>query len=507
MQMKKLTFLTLLFCSVQFLCAQVPEFLGSGYTDGISVTSSSEYSDQDIWPDTALGMNTLSGLGMNAKAYEAARFLQQASIGYSAEHIDDVLTLGMEGWIDDQFTKSAEYILPEVRVIEGIIADSILASNGNDSTALDRRPSWPVFNYAWWQTNMMNEDLLRHKVAAALSEILVISRKSDLSGFGDGMADYYDVLLRNAFGRYDSLLYDVTLHPCMGFYLTHANNPKTDTSQNIRPDENYAREFMQLFTIGLYELNQDGSRIVEYGNELATYSQADIREMSRVFTGLSYGDVIPNMYDTLPEFGMHIWNANVTLPMKMYDTDDPATMYEDEDQHENGAKDILGIETIPDGQTGLQDIQDAIRIIFDHPNVAPFVSYRLIQRLVKSNPSPAYITRVADVFDDNGSGIKGDMKAVIKAILLDEEARDCSYQMDPFNSRLKEPLFRYTHFARAVDKSNDNNFYWNVNYEFERSAKQDILASPSVFNFYNPDDTPNGPIGDAGLAAPRVQVA
>jgi hypothetical protein len=177
-------------------------------------------------------------------------------------------------------------------------------------------------------------------------------------------------------------------------------------------------------------------------------------------------------------------------------------------QHEPGVKHLLNGYTVPNGQTGLQDINSAIDNLFNHPNVGPFIGYRLIQRLVKSNPSPAYIQRVASAF--NGSPpygtVRGDMKSVIKAILLDPEAREASYQLNPVNGRLKEPLFRYTHFVRSVDKYNPNGFYWNVNYGFYEDTKQDILASPSVFNFFLPDDTPKGDISAQGLVAPEFKL-
>ncbi len=502
--MKKLTF-SFLTLSLAFYQLAAQQYLGSGNHQGISVKSSSEYSDEDIWSDTAFATKTITGQGMNAEYYEAARLLEHASIGYHMSHIEDVVSLGIEGWIDDQIASDPEYILPEFRVIEQIIADSIYAETG-DSSQIPRRQNWATFNYAWWQVNMTNDDLLRHKVATALSEFLVISRRSQLGDFGDGLSAYYDILLEHAFGNYEDLLYAISTNPCMAFYLTSINNPRTDSSRNIRPDENYAREFMQLFSIGLYELEQDGSRSVVNGQEVPTYDQDDVREMSKIFTGLSYGDVIPNMYHPEAYWGMGIWNADVTVPCKMYDEDDPETMYIDEEQHEHGIKVILKNDTVPAGQTGLEDIADAIEIIFNHPNVGPFVSHKLIQRMIKSNPSPAYISRIAAVFNDNGSGQRGDMAAVIKAILMDPEARECSYMSDDHNSRLKEPFLRYTHFARAVQKEAPNGFLWNINWNFTNEVKQSILASPSVFNFFLPDDTPNGPISGAGLVAPEFKL-
>ncbi len=490
---------------------EAQSYYGGGNSNNVTVTSSHQYQDP-AWPNTAFDDNTVNDQGMLAPYFDAARFLQQASIGYEEADVQAVMNLGMENWIEDQFNKSASLTLPKTEEIFDIINDSLTAAGL--AHEIDRRPNWKIFNYAWWDINMYNDDLLRHKVAAALSEILVISRNSDLSGYGDGLASYYDLLLEHAFGNYRNLLYDVTLHPCMGHYLSHLNNPKTDTINDIHPDENYAREIMQLFTIGLYELNLDGSRQMQNGQEIPTYDNEDINQFAKVFTGLGVGDVVPelldpnNMYDDTAYFGMGLWKANVTIPMKMYEVDDPNTNWRDEDQHEDGPKYLLNGFVIPGTQTGLQEIDAAVGHLFDHANVGPFIAYRLIQRLVKSNPSPGYISRVATAFNNGYGGHtgRGNMKAVIKAILMDSEARGESFQNSPMNGRLIEPLFRYTHFARAADKVNPNGFYWNVAYGFYEDTKQAVLASPSVFNFFLPDDTPLGPIQDAGLVAPEFKL-
>lgn len=498
-----LTFFSLLFSQ---------NYYGGGNATGVTVTASSSYQESS-WPTAAGPANTVSDQGMLAPYFDAARFLGQASIGFDSNHVYQVMSMGFESWIDDQFSKPTSNILPKTEQIFAILADT-LTSQGMASE-IPRRPTWKHFNYAWWETNMFSDDLLRHKVACALSEILVISRNSDLSQYGDGLASYYDLLLLHSFGNYRDLLYDVTLHPCMGFYLSHLNNPKTDLVTNTHPDENYAREIMQLFSIGLYMLDNTGIRQLDgNGQEIPTYDNDDIHEFAKVFTGLGIGDVIPelldpnNMYDDTASFGMGLWKANVTVPMRMYETDNPATTWRDEDQHEDGEKHLLNGFTVPDGQSGLQDISDAIDNLFNHQNVGPFIAYRLIQRLVKSNPSPAYVGRVADAFDGDGpyGTIRGDMKSVIKAILLDVEAREESYQLIDANAKLKEPLFRYTHFARVADKYNANGFYWNIGSGFYDDTRQAILASPSVFNFFLPDDTPNGEIEAQGLVAPEYKL-
>ncbi len=496
-------------------------YIGGGNSSGISVTASSTHQDTSWGALTASPQNTVAADGMMAPYFDAARFLTQATIGFDESHVLEVLGMaGYEAWIDAQFAKPTSYTLARTQEIVDMINDSIVASMPGvpyDTIAkyyFPRRPTWKHFNYAWWEVNTFNEDLLRHRVACALSEILVISRNSDLSGYGDGLASYYDMLLAHAFGNYRHLLFDVSIHPCMGFYLSHLNNPKTIDSIGQHPDENYAREVMQLFSIGLYELNLDGTRKQQGGADIPTYDNDDIAEFAKIFTGLGVGDLIPelldpnSMYDDTAHFGMDLWKADVTVPMRMYEKDDPNTSWRDEDQHEDGIKHLLNGANVPAGQSGMQDVSDAIDNLFNHENVGPFLAYRLIQRLVKSNPSPAYVSRVATTFNGGGTygTVRGDMKSVIKAILLDDEAREESCQEDQINSRLKEPLFRYTHFSRAVDKYNPNNLYWNIGYSFYEDTKQAVLASPSVFNFFLYDDSPNGPINDMGLVAPEYKI-
>ncbi len=485
---------SLLLCHVQGSLAQ--SYIGGGNAQGISVTASSQH-NQSKWPKAATANNTINGNGLDAKDMEASRFLAQAALGYDLTHIQDVSNLGIESWIDAQIQLPQTMMLPKVEQIYQITLDS-MAAKGDAPQVDEFRPRWWDFNYAWWDQIMRNDDLLRHRVAFALSEIFVVSRKSDLTNFGDGLASYYDMLAKHAFGNYENLLRDVTLHPVMGEYLSHLNNPKADPANNIHPDENYAREIMQLFSIGLYELNMDGSRLTDAnGDFIPTYGQDDIREFAKIFTGLGVSGVVENPYpgsDNL-YFGRGIWTADMTRPMMMY-----------EEEHEAGPKSLLKGYTVPTGQTGMQDINDAIHNLATHPNTGPFISYRLIQRLVKSNPSGAYVARVAEVFNNNGNGVRGDMAAVVKAILMDGEARACSFLSDDKNSKLKEPLIKYVHFARAVNKSNPMDYYWNVNYNFSIWVNQDLMDSPSVFNFYLPDHQPNGEIADEGLVAPEFNL-
>lgn len=463
---------------------------------GLCQNDSDSKSTDQFSITTANGANTTSNKAFNLKELEASRFLTQATLGFESEHIDHVLLGGIEAWIDYQMQLEQTRILPKTQKIFQIKVDSMAVQDTMPSI-LEFRPRWWIFNYAWWDQMMQNEDLLRHRVAVALTEIFVISRKGDLQNFGDGFAGYYDMLAEHAFGNFRDLIEDVSLHPCMGKYLSHLNNPKADPENNIHPDENYAREIMQLFTIGLYELNNDGTRkLNSNGDFIPTYGQDDIREYAKIFTGLGVAKNIKNPYNHKKVyFGKSLWTSDVNVPMVMY-----------EDQHETGPKTLLGNQVVPGGQGGMKDINDALDNLFNHPNVGPFISFRIIQRLVKSNPSPEYVDRVAAVFNNNGKGVRGDMAATIKAILLDPEARSSDFLSDQSAGRLKEPLLRYTQFARMIDKKNANNFLWNDNAIFAKSVKQDLFDSPSVFNFYLPDYSPSGDISEADLFAPEFTI-
>jgi len=494
----KIRLVVILIGLTHIVSGQIPEYFGAGNDSLITVTSSSFLSDT-VWPFNPIPQNTINGVGLTGSHQEATRFLMQATVGFEEQHVESLIDIGMEAWIDEQIALPNSLLLPSIETIYQLTIDTLLANNGNDSSAIVTRPNYVDFNYAWWDVNMKNDDLLRHRVATALSEIMVISRISALGGYGYGLGSYYDVLSKNALGNFETLLTDMTLHPMMGWYLTYINNPKTDTITGIFPDENFAREVMQLFTIGLVELNLDGTpKLDNQGNEIPTYTNHEVGEFAKIFTGLGYGDVYPFFAQT----GVtNRWNLNLNVA----DMTSPMIMYEEE--HEQGEKYLLNQTVVPAGQTGMEDIEDAISNIFNHPNVGPFIAYRLIQRLIKSNPTPQYIARVASIFNSNENGVRGDMASVVKAILLDEEARNCSYQNADVNSKLKEPFLRYSQFARLATLSRPNdNYWWNNSDYFHRDVQQDIMAAPSVFNFFMFNDAPNGAIKDAGLVAPEFQI-
>ncbi|HEX6852022.1 MAG TPA: DUF1800 family protein [Candidatus Polarisedimenticolaceae bacterium] len=403
---------------------------------------------------------------------DSARFLGQATLGANWEEIHRTATLGRASWLDEQFAK------PVGRHRPFLDARSRL---GLEVTAEHRR-------WSWWEQVMEGPDPLRQRVALALSEIFVVSDANDAVGNNPiGLADYYDMLLDRAFGNYRDLLLDVTLHPVMGAYLSHLRNERSNPAAGRYPDENYAREIMQLFSIGLFQLNADGTlKLDGAGRPMPTYDNDDITEFAKIFTGLSFASPSRDF-----RRGTEVW----TEPMRMHD-----------EFHEPGPKRLLRGKYVPAGQTGMKDVNDAIDNLFQHPNVGPFLSRRLIQRLVTSNPSPEYIGRVAAVFADDGAGVRGNLKAVVRAILLDPEAATPPGSSDVARGRLQESFLRRVHLARAFDARSPAAEYRISDPGAPVAFGQRPLSSPTVFNFFLPDHQPTGEIADAGIVAPEFQI-
>lgn len=476
--------------SISIVTAQdYTDYIGAGHSEGIIVISSSEEVGSEAF-------KTIDGAGMNSRLFETGRFLSQATMGADLDLINIVKNMDYGVWIDQQITEPVTYLQSEVEDIWEEYLDT-LESRGYEDPQDAFGPAMPELTSAWWHNNMVASDLIRQKVAFALSEMFVISSNSDLGGEAIAMAHYYDKLLDGAFGNYKDILSEISLHAAMGYYLSHFNNPKAVPEENLHPDENYAREIMQLFSIGLYELNNDGTHQLDNdGNSIPTYDNADIKEMAKIFTGLGPGGINENVWWTdEPYFGLGIFGIDWTVPMAMY-----------EDFHEPGIKVILKNDTIPANQLGLDDIDEAINVLFNHQNVPPFVSYRLIQRLVKSNPTPNYVERIANVFIDNGNGVRGDMAAIIKSILLDEEARNGEYMFEQHSSRLREPLVRHMQITKGLEIVEEpGGRYWH-NFDYDNSLKQQILFAPTVFNFFLPNHQPVGDIANSGLVSPEFKI-
>lgn len=496
--MKKILFVLLIALPYATI-AQTPhtDFIGAGHQTGITISTSHNQVAANAGSVTVDGFPIVQKEALT----DAGRFLSQATLGADYETIQKVAAMGYEAWLEEQFTLPTSEYLP---ITESIYQHFIneWANHFGMSTVIENGEGLPFghfFSLAWWQNNMTATDLLRHKIALALSEILVISYKSgNLEDSGFGIGYFYDILYKNSFGNYRDILRDVTLSPAMGTYLSHYNNPKSDPSINRNPDENYAREVMQLFSIGLYELNQDGTQKLANNQPIPTYSNTGIKAFAKIFTGLGASETwspLEDFSDEPPEWGMEYYLSNQAKPMRMY-----------EEWHEPGSKRLLNGQVVPAGQTGMQDIEDAMDNLFNHDNIGPFIGRRLIQNLVKSNPSPAYIGRVAAAFANNGQGQRGDMKAVIRAILLDPEARDCDHATTLNNGKLRSPLARYVHALRAFKANSTTNTFWDDGYITEMLLQQVPLRANSVFNFYLPDYQPNGEIATNNQFAPEFQI-
>lgn len=440
---------------------------------------------------------------------DAHRFLLQTTFGPREADIRRLLEMGYAAngykrWIDEQIEKPMSLSLPATIAA----VPNPRPENFNPDFAHKERRE------VWAQNALYGEDQLRQRVAFALSQIMVVSGTGALFQFPWATADYYDVLVKNAFGNYRKLLEEVTLHPAMGIYLSALGNQKAVEGTNLRPDENYAREMMQLFSIGLVQLNMDGTKKRDSrGQPLPTYDQNTISGFARVFTGWRWDCplyLVPgacNFESANPDR----WPAtgfNQAKPMRLY-----------EEQHEAGIKQLLtysGVALtngrVPANQGGVKDLKDALDNVFNHPNVGPFISRQLIQKLVSSNPSPEYISRIASIFNNDGTGVRGNLRAVVTAILLDPEARN------PANletgGKLKEPILRLTQLWRTYNATSPSGVFGAINWGCDNPGctsmqytGQSPLDSPSVFNFFSPSYSPPGEISRAGLVAPEMQLA
>ena len=431
--------------------------------------------------------------GMMTRA-QAARFLQQATFGVTSRELDRVQQLGLAAWLDDQITNQPPTF--HRRYIEQIYADF----NG---ARTDRSYSYDSLNDFIYGNNcttpfargaIAGPDQLRQRVAFALSQIMVTSRRDpNLENKPLAMTDYYDIFVRNAFGNYYDILHDVTFHAVMGRYLSHVGNQKARPEINQYPDENYAREVQQLFTIGLWQLNLDGTRQLDaYGQPIPTYNNGQITEFARVLTGLWFGG---------QPWGDGGWSDDdCSVPMQMW-----------AEKHDFGSKTLHNGFVIPSRAptvaNGIRDIEDALGNLFSHSNTPPFICKELIQFLVTSNPSSNYVARVAAKFLNNGSGKRGDLGAVVKAILLDSEARDARWFIGaPEFGRLKEPVQRAMAITRLGRLGQYTNLLWWTWGEFNSAAFQEPGYSPSVFNFFRPGYQPPGLLTQYGLVGPAFQI-
>lgn len=412
---------------------------------------------------------------------EAARFLTQATFGPTKAEIDALAgkrLADLQRWIDAQ-----RDVAPSLHRTATMEDFNTYGGSGTPAT-----PNSTNRQVAWWRHALTGPDQLRQRMAFALSEIFVISdQNSVLTNYQEGMAHYYDHMVRNALGNYRQLLEDVTLSPMMGIYLSHLRNRKATSATSAQPDENYAREIMQLFSIGLNQLQPDGTlKLSPNGQVINTYDNTTITQMARVFTGWSYFTETP---------------ATTSFTGGRADYINPMTLFAS--FHDDGEKTIVTGKAIPSNQGGLKDLKDTLDTLFNHPNTPPFIARQLIQRLVTSNPSPGYVYRVAKVFENNGAGVRGDLHAVAKAILLDYEARSALVAGSVGFGKLKEPVLRTTHLLRAFAARNNNGRYTIASLG---SLAQSPLQAQTVFNFFEPAYVLPGALAAAGLYAPEFQI-
>ena len=431
---------------------------------------------------------------------DAARLLTQATFGPTLPEIGRAAAIGPATWIDQQIAAPATLHLEATDAHYRAMLPLYNLGRATPETSCIQSL---VCRYArrdtWWRVSITAPDQLRQRTAFALSQFFVVSDlNADVAYTQYAPADFYDTLVVNAFGDFRTLLEEVTLHPAMGRYLGMLQNEKADPARNTEPDENYAREVMQLFTVGLTELNPDGTpRTAPDGSLMPTYGDPEITDFARVFTGWNYANA------TRWSFG----RGAAGIPGHI------EAMRANEAYHDTGAKTLLRGQRLAAGRAAAIDLDDALDNLANHPNVGPFLARHLIQRLVTSNPSPAYVGRVAAVFADNGRGQRGDLAAVVRAVLLDAEARDPTIAAGADYGKLREPLLRYTALWRAfgaqgVSVSNSAGSVGGIFrfYSSDSLLAQAPLSAPSVFNFYRPNYRKPGEIRDRGLFSPEFQI-
>jgi len=397
----------------------------------------------------------------------AARFLDQATWGPTSASIAQVQQTGIADWLTLQFALNTSD-LPD---------QPILNADGKPNGLLA-----PV-ERAFFQNAVMGQDQLRQRVAFVLSQIWVVSETSGVN-YSYAFPPYWRIFRDNAFGNYRDLMKAVTLSPAMGRYLNMANNAKANPAKNTSANENYARELMQLFTLGLTQLNPDGSAVLDRsGHPVPTYSQAVVTNMAKALTGWTY----PTAPGAAPRHNNPAYYFG--------------QMFAVEGEHDTTAKNIFGNITIPAGQTAEQDLESVLDALMAQPSMAPFVSQQLIEHLVTSNPSPQYIARVSNVFLNDGTGVRGNLQAVITAILTDTEARagdDPSAAVNPTFGHMREPILFMTNILRGLNATlgPSSNIYGDASLTGES-----LFHSPSVFSYFSPQYRIAG-----GLLGPEFQI-
>ena len=404
----------------------------------------------------AIKSSTVYPIDVHPIPLDIVRLLKQSSFGPTAATLQQAQTVGAAAYVDAQLampvTPYPDYpFYPQNRPASCI-----------DACERDNYSLYKLQN-DFFKNTQTAPDQLRQRVAFALGQIFVVSGNEEQIAYAN--KGYHQLLLDLSFANFNDILYLVTLHPLMGRYLDMVNNAKATSPTGVQPNENFARELLQLFSIGIWELNNDGTyKRGADGNPIATYDQTDVLNFSKVLTGWTY----PTLPGATPRFNNPTNYFGAMIPI--------------ENQHDLTAKVLLGDAVSPAGLTAQPDLKRAIDNVFAHANVGPFISRQLIQHLVTSNPSPAYVGRVAAAFNNNGAGVRGDMKATVRAILLDPEARG-DVSPDPKFGRLREPVHLTASFARAMGAATDGIYLKNISAQMG----QNIFYPPTVFNYYPAD--------------------
>jgi uncharacterized protein (DUF1800 family) len=397
--------------------------------------------------------NAMSTTVYLATVPAAARLLDQATFGPTISDIQHVQAIGLGAYITEQFN-TPDTPLPNIpSPLPALCLSANTPTNCEESE--------------WWQTVLSGPDQLRQRVAFALSELFVISSNTDNA---TTITYYHNMLAQDAFTNFETIMHDVTISPGMGIYLNMLNSAKAPAGQIA--NENYARELLQLFSIGLVQLNQDGTlQLDTSGNPIPTYTQAQVQAFAKAYTGWTYATATGGVPTSYPNR-----TPNYLAPMVAFEA-----------QHDMSAKTVLGGTVLPASQTAEQDLTGALDNIFNNSNVGPFVCKQLIQHLVTSTPSPAYVARISAVFANNGNGVRGDMQAVIRAILEDQEARAGDTDPTYDGGHLREPMLWMTNFMRAVGFTNTdaNGSYFSLS-NYSNNLSERPYRSGSVFNFFPP---------------------
>lgn len=421
-------------------------------------------------------------------AETAARFLSHATFGAKEADIQKLVNVGYEAWLTEQF--EAQPIDSHYAYVDrGGPADCYYCNSVDLGAPIE----------SFWYQAITGPDQLRQRVALALLELFVVSAATDSTFQVEplALAAYMDLLSKHAFGNYRDILEAVTLSPTMGHYLSHLQNDKQDPATQRLPDENYAREVMQLFSVGKWQLNPDGTRMKDAeGKDIPAYSQSDVMGLAKVLTGWSWGGEDKSEERWVGGPVQNRMTYTWHLPMQHY-----------ANHHDTSEKRILTGVTIPAGTPGPESLKIALDTLYQHPNTASFISRHLIKRLVTSNPSPEYVQRVANIFSANNQGVRGDMRAVVRAILFDPEVWDGAHLDKPHWGKPREPIVKVASLMRTMSCKPGSGYYRLGTLQ---SADYDIgqppLMSNSVFNFFQPDFSPNGELTDAGLTAPEYQI-